>query len=434
MEKKKVTKKTTKKTTTKKATPKKKTNNKKKKGFTLIELLAVIIILGVLMIIAIPSVTTYISNSRKSSYIDTAKNIVGGARNLVNEGKLEMYDPTVTYYIPVSCIKTENGTKTPYGEFTQAYVGVIYNGTGYKYYWISVDESGQGIDKVTPSDKIEPEDIKSGIKANDIENTVKTIGVGERENIKIYNCNNSWEEYVASDSVDEDGGNGGPSVIQYPPGKTKNTVEVGDIVTIGTEEFYVVKHDGKDLVLLAHYNLNVGKKMKANAPEGMQDSDVRGWRSVGSTYGTVPFASNPYWNSKIGTDYPGSYCDSSTYTVGSNCAYVYYDKNKIVDSNNSIGTYINSYKEKLEDMGAVIKDARLLRIEEIFEIACESGQSSCSTNPLPNCPSWINETSYWLGSAYHSVGIWCIMNNSSSLGWKNYSKDTNQGVRPVIVI
>ena len=47
------------------------------------------------MIIAIPSVTTYISNSRKSFYIDTAKNIIGGARNLVNEGKLEMYDPTV---------------------------------------------------------------------------------------------------------------------------------------------------------------------------------------------------------------------------------------------------------------------------------------------------------------------------------------------------
>ena len=34
-------------------------------GFTLIELLAVIIILGILMIIAIPSVTSYINNSRK---------------------------------------------------------------------------------------------------------------------------------------------------------------------------------------------------------------------------------------------------------------------------------------------------------------------------------------------------------------------------------
>ena len=40
------------------------------------------------------------------------------------------------------------------------------------------------------------------------------------------------------------------SSIIYPVGKTKATVEVGDIVTIDTEEFYVVKHDGSDLVLL----------------------------------------------------------------------------------------------------------------------------------------------------------------------------------------
>ena len=57
---------------------------KNKNGFTLIELLAVIIILGVLMIIAIPAVTKYISDSRKTAYIDTAKEIASGARNLVN--------------------------------------------------------------------------------------------------------------------------------------------------------------------------------------------------------------------------------------------------------------------------------------------------------------------------------------------------------------
>ena len=110
-----------------------------KKGFTLIELLAVIIILGILMIIAIPSVTTYISNSRKSAYIDTAKNIISSARNLVNSGKYEMFNRDVTYYIPVSCLPSENGTRTPYGEFSIAYVVVTYDGEGYNYYL-----SGQG--------------------------------------------------------------------------------------------------------------------------------------------------------------------------------------------------------------------------------------------------------------------------------------------------
>ena len=81
---------------------------KKKNGFTLIELLAVIIILGILMIIAIPSVTTYIQNSRKSAYIDTAKEIIAGTRTFVNQGKVPMYDTNVTYYVNYKCINTEN--------------------------------------------------------------------------------------------------------------------------------------------------------------------------------------------------------------------------------------------------------------------------------------------------------------------------------------
>ena len=80
---------------------------KNRKGFTLIELLAVIIILGILMIIAIPSVTTYISSSRKSAYVDTAKQVIGATRNIVNSGKYETYDSNVTYYFPSKCVPIE---------------------------------------------------------------------------------------------------------------------------------------------------------------------------------------------------------------------------------------------------------------------------------------------------------------------------------------
>ena len=46
---------------------------KNNKGFTLIELLAVITIMGILMMVAIPTVSRTIENSRKDTFVDTAK-------------------------------------------------------------------------------------------------------------------------------------------------------------------------------------------------------------------------------------------------------------------------------------------------------------------------------------------------------------------------
>ena len=90
---------------------KKKKNDKKKKStaFTLIELLAVIIILGVIMLIAIPGVTRYITDSRKDAYVTTVKRYVDGAKTLVNDPINGFYDTDTTYYIPLSCINMERG-------------------------------------------------------------------------------------------------------------------------------------------------------------------------------------------------------------------------------------------------------------------------------------------------------------------------------------
>ena len=57
-----------------------KKTRKNNKGFTLIELLATIVILGVLMIIAIPMVTQYIASSKRSAFLATAKAYVSSAR------------------------------------------------------------------------------------------------------------------------------------------------------------------------------------------------------------------------------------------------------------------------------------------------------------------------------------------------------------------
>ena len=417
--------KTTTKSTDKKVLRNKKTNKKKVKGFTLIELLAVIIILGVLMIIAIPAVTSYISNSRKSSYVTSAKEIIGGARTLVNSGRLGMYDTSVTYYIPVSMIPSENGTRSPYGDFTQAYIGVIYDGQGYKYYWISNDTAREGIPEVTAMDKLDNDSIKSDVNDIDIRETVETTGVEGRCTIMILKEDGTWEEPRITGNCNSSGGESSSNAVVYPTGKTKDTVVVGDIVTIDTEEFYVVKRDGSDLILLSHYNLNVGSNKKAGATEGIQDSEVKGWVSSGTKYGNIAFSSMNYWAWKVGTDYPENYCSSNTYTSGTNCTYVY-------DANSNLKTYVDSYKTYLEGKGATIKSARLLRVEEAFELGCGQGQWSCSTSPA-NAPSWVYETSYWLGSAYGTSDVW-IVYSSGVFSYDPYYFVSRFGVRPVIII
>ena len=51
------------------------------KGFTLIELLAVITIMGILMMVAIPSVSRTIENSRRDTFADNALTYIKDEKN-----------------------------------------------------------------------------------------------------------------------------------------------------------------------------------------------------------------------------------------------------------------------------------------------------------------------------------------------------------------
>ena len=87
---------------------------KNNKGFTLVELLAVIVIMGILMMVAIPSVTRTIENSRKDTFVDIAKAYGNAARtlwtsdNLTCEGTVSSAVDDGDYYI---LINSKEGAK-----------------------------------------------------------------------------------------------------------------------------------------------------------------------------------------------------------------------------------------------------------------------------------------------------------------------------------
>ena len=54
---------------------------KKEKGFTLVELLAVIVIMAILLMVAIPAVSRILEDVRKRTFVNEAKTIYNEATN-----------------------------------------------------------------------------------------------------------------------------------------------------------------------------------------------------------------------------------------------------------------------------------------------------------------------------------------------------------------
>lgn len=158
-------------------------NKNKKKGFTLIELLAVVVIIGVMMIIAVPSVTEYINDSKKKTYINSAQSYIKETKNMITSRELRgLKRKDTTFYIPISCLHTESGgDSSSFGEWEYAFVAVIYTGKEYKFYWTSNDVTNHGV-SLTPEALLSADSVKY-----DVQGVSTSIGIGGRTKISVLN-------------------------------------------------------------------------------------------------------------------------------------------------------------------------------------------------------------------------------------------------------
>ena len=167
---------------------------KNKKGFTLIELLAVIVILAILVMVAIPAVTRYLNSARQGTYADNALAAISAVRNDVimngfapDDGQTsEPYKYTYDKDEINGLLEKKLNTSPFGGTYTTAEIVVVQiektktvggttTGTGeyeYLYQMCLVDDGGHGFD-YTFEKNIEAKAVKmTGAACNS--NNIKT--------------------------------------------------------------------------------------------------------------------------------------------------------------------------------------------------------------------------------------------------------------------
>ena len=223
----------------------------------------------------------------------------------------------------------------------------------------------------------------------------------------------------------------------------KDAYNVGDEIALcnndtnKSEDFYVISDNGDTVTALAKYNLLVGNEIEVdnlgstnivrNDPidpstpgYGLQSSSARGAVSDNTVKtGTIAFAENKnngygYWKgsngkplSKYGTSYP---------------VWVFDENSLLYEPLNNYESYIKT------TLGKTSVSTSLLTYEQATSLGCDKDSHTCEA-----APSWVYETSYWLGSAYIGDGVWYVGTNGF-FSFYYFSNDRRFGLRPVITI
>ena len=106
-----------------------------KKAFTMVELIAIITIIGVILLFALPNITATLERNKKDAMINDAKDFVEKAKNYINMNKTKRENPTGTYKL--SDVDPRQEIKTsPFGNAyyrSTSKVDVYLDGNTYVY-------------------------------------------------------------------------------------------------------------------------------------------------------------------------------------------------------------------------------------------------------------------------------------------------------------
>jgi type IV pilus assembly protein PilA len=155
---------------------------KNKKGFTLIELLAVIVVLGIIMLIAVTSVSGVLEKSRKDAFVATARAYISSVRLQISQGTA-VNAASATVGLP-ACGGTENipllssmvekgGVTSPYN---RAYL--LANGTTNSYVKVVGGTAVNGVCPYTYSIFLTDGTVKIGTSGSPVaENSLSASSV-----------------------------------------------------------------------------------------------------------------------------------------------------------------------------------------------------------------------------------------------------------------